>query len=164
MLLARLTVLIVVIVALAASLGSASALAMPIEGHAAGGGYTKSGSFYFAFGVTGDPFGANGELSMRACDANASPSVGCSSVRASAECLNVVGNRALLSGLITYSNYPGIVPGYALEYTVEDNGEPGADRDRISAAFRLRPNPLCLAGPVNPAGALVDQGNIDVNP
>jgi hypothetical protein len=74
-------------------------------------------------------------------------------------CLNIVGNKATLSGVITRVVNPtsGLQEGDYLTFTITDNGQPGSLLpDEFTATGRTR----C---PLPTAGDAVTQGNINVN-
>lgn len=48
-------------------------------------------------------------------------------------CLKVVGNTAIFGGVVKRTNDPNLVD--AAYFSVEDNGDPGKDRDRISLVY-----------------------------
>ena len=91
------------------------------------------------------------------------------------DCLNVVGNLAIVSGIITKSpadpGSPGAV-GNVAAFAVEDNGEgASAAPDRITLLFTFIPEifppgtPLCaLLGPADAAPFLmpIEEGNVQV--
>lgn len=67
--------------------------------------------------------------------------------------INVKGTRAALSGVITNATVPRYV-GLRIIITVEDNGEGGAEPDKITWGFYQRVNPRLVADEENPdAGA-----------
>jgi hypothetical protein len=74
----------------------------------------------------------------------------------SVTCINVVGNRAAVGGVITQSSDPSLV-GRGYVHHVEDNGSPG--RGDFSQTFPgvAPPGGTCPA-PIHPLGQ-VDQGN-----
>jgi hypothetical protein len=52
------------------------------------------------------------------------------------DCLNVIGNIAVLSGTYTYSTDPAAAPGDKAIFAVQDNGEgAGTSPDRVTRAF-----------------------------
>jgi hypothetical protein len=83
-------------------------------------------------------------------------------------CMKVYGNVAVLGGFIRRTNDPSLVD--AAYFTVQDNGEPGKNNDRISGVYFFDDNPnttgspaLCestspTAFPLDP----IDSGNIQV--
>lgn len=60
-------------------------------------------------------------------------------------CLKVVGNIAILGGFVRRTNDPGFVD--AVFFTVQDNGEPGKDRDKISRVFLFDDNATTTGNP-----------------
>ncbi len=88
-------------------------------------------------------------------------------------CLKVVGNTAVLGGTIRRTNDPGFVD--AVYFTVQDNGEPGKGRDKISRVFLFDNDTnttgdpqLCLGTPTDPSNPetlpleTIDSGNVQV--
>lgn len=60
-------------------------------------------------------------------------------------CMHVVGNIAVFGGTTERTNDPGLVD--AVFFSVQDNGEPGAGRDRISAVFFWDDDPATVGDP-----------------
>ncbi|HEY6188635.1 MAG TPA: hypothetical protein VIW80_13340 [Pyrinomonadaceae bacterium] len=60
-------------------------------------------------------------------------------------CLKVVGNIAILGGTTRRTNDPSLVD--AVFFTVQDNGEPGRDRDKISRVFFWDDDPNTTGDP-----------------
>ena len=85
--------------------------------------------------------------------------------QSSIDCLLVVGNIAVMSGVVTTSSDPARV-GIGIFWAVQDNGEgKNAPADRITMLFRAAPNPnLCiLVGPPPPSVLVpIEKGNIQV--
>lgn len=84
------------------------------------------------------------------------------------QCMNVIGNTAFFGGTTRRTNDPNLVD--AVYFSVQDNGEPGRDRDMISNAFFFDDDPnttgdpqLCLG---NQLGDFpmerIESGNIQV--
>jgi hypothetical protein len=93
------------------------------------------------------------------------------SAKINISCLKVVGNTAVLGGTIRRTNDPGFDD--AVYFTVQDNGEPGKNKDKISRVFLFDADPnttgnpqLCLGTPIEGQGALpletIDSGNVQV--
>ena len=84
-------------------------------------------------------------------------------------CLRVVGNIAILGGTPERTNDANLND--AFFFTVQDNGEPGKGRDRISRTFFFDDDPttqgdpqLCLGtGPADFPLETIESGNIQVN-
>lgn len=84
-------------------------------------------------------------------------------------CLRVIGNIAILGGTPDRTNDANLND--AFFFTVQDNGEPGKNRDRISRAFFWDDDPTtqgdpqaCLAtGPGDFPLETIEAGNIQVN-
>jgi|GEM_PF-1184883 len=84
------------------------------------------------------------------------------------QCMKVIGNVAFFGGTTKRTNDPGLVD--AVYFSVQDNGEPGRDRDLISRAFFFDEDPnttgdsqLCQGNqlgdfPMEP----IESGNIQV--
>jgi hypothetical protein len=60
-------------------------------------------------------------------------------------CMKTVGNIAIFGGTTKRTNDPSLVD--AVYFAVQDNGEPGAGRDRISRAFFFDDNPATQGDP-----------------
>jgi hypothetical protein len=83
-------------------------------------------------------------------------------------CLKVVGNIAIMGGTTKRTNDPNLVD--AVFFTVQDNGEPGAGRDRISRAFFWDDDPgttgdpqACQnTGPTDFPFEPIESGNVQV--
>ena len=82
-------------------------------------------------------------------------------------CLRIVGNRAIIGGIVTRSSSPGVVVGRKAIFSVEDNGEgPNGAVDRVS--FVLHATSATMPGTCQtvtpPAAATfdVEQGNVQV--
>ncbi len=74
-------------------------------------------------------------------------------LKADVDSINVSGNRAALSGVITKSSVPRYV-GLRIIITVEDNDEAGAEPDKITWGFYQRVNSRLVSDFENPdAGA-----------
>ena len=83
-------------------------------------------------------------------------------------CMHVVGNIAIFGGTVRRTNDPSLVD--AVFFTVQDNGEPGRDRDKISSVFFWDDDPnttgdpqACLATGANdfPFNT-IESGNVQV--
>jgi hypothetical protein len=84
------------------------------------------------------------------------------------QCMKVIGNVAFFGGLTRRTNDPSLVD--AVYFSVQDNGEPGRDKDMISRVFFFDDNPntqgdpqLCQGNvlgdfPMEP----IESGNIQV--
>ena len=85
-------------------------------------------------------------------------------------CMNVVGNIAIMGGTTKRTNDANLVD--AAYFTVQDNGEPGKGRDKISRVFFFDDDPttegdpqLCLlTGPNDFPLEEIEAGNIQVRP
>lgn len=83
-------------------------------------------------------------------------------------CMYVVGNVAVFGGTTKSTNDPNLVD--AVFFTVQDNGEPGKGRDKISRVFFWDDNPATtgdpqaclLTGPLDFPLETIDGGNIQV--
>jgi len=83
-------------------------------------------------------------------------------------CMKVYGNIAVFGGTTKRTNDPNLVD--AVYFSVQDNGEPGKNSDRISQAFFFDGDPnttgdpqLCLDTPPDNFPLLpIDDGNIQV--
>jgi hypothetical protein len=83
-------------------------------------------------------------------------------------CLKVVGNIAIFGGTTRRTNDPNLVD--AVYFTVQDNGEPGRERDKISRVFFFDDDPttqgdpqLCqLTGPADFPLETIESGNVQV--
>lgn len=84
------------------------------------------------------------------------------------QCMKVVGNIALFGGLTRRTNDPNLVD--AVYFSVQDNGEPGRDRDKISRVFFFDDDPnttgdpqLCQGNqPTDFPLETIESGNIQV--
>jgi len=84
--------------------------------------------------------------------------------------MKVVGNIAVFGGTTKRTNDPNLVD--AVFFSVQDNGEPGKDRDKISSVFFWDDDPLTQGDPQACllTGALdfpletIEAGNIQVRP
>ncbi len=65
-------------------------------------------------------------------------------VKIEISCLKVVGNTAIFGGTTRRSNDPNLVD--TVFFSVEDNGEPGKDNDRISGLFFNDDDPTAEPG------------------
>lgn len=85
-------------------------------------------------------------------------------------CMNVIGNIAFFGGTTRRTNDPNLVD--AVYFSVQDNGEPGKNRDLISRAFFFDDDPTTQGDPglcqLNQVGDFpmepIDAGNIQVRP
>ena len=83
-------------------------------------------------------------------------------------CMHVVGNIAVFGGTVKRTNDPSLVD--AVFFSVQDNGEPGRDRDKISSVFFWDDDPTttgdpqaCLAtGPTDFPLNTIESGNVQV--
>lgn len=83
-------------------------------------------------------------------------------------CMQVVGNIAIFGGTVKRTNDPSLVD--AVFFTVQDNGEPGRDSDKISSVFFWDDDPnttgdpqACLVtGPNDFPFNTIESGNIQV--
>ena len=83
-------------------------------------------------------------------------------------CMKVVGNIAVFGGTTARTNDPSLVD--AVFFTVQDNGEPGKDSDKISSVFfwdddpttQGDPQACLLTGPLDFPLETIDSGNIQV--
>jgi hypothetical protein len=86
------------------------------------------------------------------------------------QCLKIVGNIAIFGGLTRRTNDPNLVD--AVFFTVQDNGEPGKNRDKISRVFfwdddpTTQGDPMACAntGPTDFPLETIDAGNVQVRP
>ena len=84
--------------------------------------------------------------------------------------MRVVGNIAIFGGTTKRTNDPSLVD--AVFFSVQDNGEPGKDVDRISRAFFWDNDPATigdpqaclLTGPNDFPLEPLDSGNVQVRP
>ena len=85
-------------------------------------------------------------------------------------CMHVVGNIAVFGGTTKRTNDPNLVD--AVFFSVQDNGEPGQGRDRISRVFFWDDDPdttgdpqaCLLTGPAAFPLEPIESGNIQVRP
>jgi len=85
-------------------------------------------------------------------------------------CMKIIGNVAFFGGTTKRTNEAGLVD--AVFFSVEDNGEPGRNSDRISSAFFYDNDPNTTGDPAlcqgNQIGDFpmteIEAGNIIVNP
>jgi hypothetical protein len=83
-------------------------------------------------------------------------------------CLRIVGNIAIMGGTTKRTNDPNLVD--AVYFSVQDNGEPGREQDRISRVFFFDDDPattgnpqLCqLTGPTDFPLEVIVRGNVQV--
>lgn len=83
-------------------------------------------------------------------------------------CMKVVGNIAIFGGTTTRTNDPNLVD--AVFFTVQDNGEPGKNMDKISSVFFWDDDPnttgdpqaCLLTGPTDFPLETIESGNIQV--
>lgn len=84
------------------------------------------------------------------------------------QCMKVIGNIAFFGGTTRRTNDPNLVD--AVFFSVQDNGEPGRDKDKISRAFFFDDDPSTVGDPQlcqgNVAGDFpletIESGNIQV--
>ena len=140
--------------------GPASAIASQASG---AGALPPFDATVFSFGAHGDVVSATGAMTFQDFDANAPGRSGEKfQFVAHVQCLQVVGNRAYVTGEIEHA-VPARFEHLGLRFTVEDNGEPGAGRDRFEAAIEPFPSPVCGLAPfVPPPGAVISRGNLQV--
>ena len=85
-------------------------------------------------------------------------------------CMKIYGNIAVFGGTTRRTNDPSLVD--AVFFSVQDNGEPGRDRDKISRAFFWDDDPnttgdpqACQAtGPTDFPLETIESGNVQVRP
>ena len=85
-------------------------------------------------------------------------------------CMKVIGNVAFFGGTTRRTNDPSLVD--AVYFSVQDNGEPGRDRDMISRAFFFDDDPNTTGSPALCQGNVlgdfpmepIESGNIQVRP
>jgi hypothetical protein len=83
-------------------------------------------------------------------------------------CMKVIGNVAFFGGLTRRTNDPNLVD--AVYFSVQDNGEPGKDRDKISSVFFFDDDPSTTGDPQLCQGNVlgdfpmmtIDSGNIQL--
>jgi hypothetical protein len=83
-------------------------------------------------------------------------------------CMKVIGNVAFFGGTTRRTNDPSLVD--AVYFSVQDNGEPGRDRDKISRAFFFDDDPnttgdpqLCLGNQLGDFPLeTIESGNVQV--
>lgn len=83
-------------------------------------------------------------------------------------CMKVIGNVVFLGGTTRRTNDPSLVD--AVFFSVQDNGEPGRDRDKISRAFFFDDDPNTVGDPQLCQGNVlgdfpletIESGNIQV--
>ena len=61
------------------------------------------------------------------------------------QCMKVIGNVAFFGGTTKRTNDPGLVD--AVYFSVQDNGEPGRDKDLLSSAFFFDDDPNTVGDP-----------------
>jgi hypothetical protein len=117
----------------------------------------------FSFSTRGALFGAEGHVSVTfpSTDPN-------TQYRGRVNCALYVGNRVTLSGNITSAPVNPFFQETDFVAFGEDNGEPGALRDRWGFQTFTRdpfspPPPTCLA-PLFFGGSIITSGNVDVDP
>ena len=85
-------------------------------------------------------------------------------------CMKTIGNVAFFGGTTKRTNDPSLVD--AVYFSVQDNGEPGRDRDKISRAFFFDDDPNTTGDPQLCQGnvlgdfpmEVIESGNIQVKP
>jgi hypothetical protein len=83
-------------------------------------------------------------------------------------CMKVIGNIAFFGGLTRRTNDPNLDE--AVYFSVQDNGEPGKERDQISSVFFFDDDPTTTGDPQLCQGNVVgdfpmmpiDSGNIQI--
>ena len=60
-------------------------------------------------------------------------------------CMNVIGNIAFFGGTTRRTTDPNLID--AVYFSVQDNGEPGANNDRLSSAFFFDEDPTTMGDP-----------------
>lgn len=83
-------------------------------------------------------------------------------------CMKVIGNVAIFGGTTRRTNDPSLID--AVYFSVQDNGEPGKDRDKISRVFFFDDDPSTVGDPQLCQGNVVsdfpletiESGNIQV--
>ncbi len=85
-------------------------------------------------------------------------------VHTSIDCLFIDGNLAIMSGVVTSSNFPNRPVGSGIIWAVEDNGEgTNAPADRISFTFNFPTGPdVCKNPPIESLFIPIEKGNIQV--
>jgi hypothetical protein len=78
-------------------------------------------------------------------------------------CLRVVGNTAVTTGVVTYSSFPPVQPGFLGTTTVVDNGGAGAPPDLISWPTTPAVTPFDCEFETPPADQTVEFGSIQVS-
>ena len=80
-------------------------------------------SFVYSFSAIDNAGGVNGQVEWN----------GVWNFHMDVTCLSVVGNRATISGVLTKGDTFPFLEGFAVQFTVIDNGEPGTDApDRVA--------------------------------
>jgi hypothetical protein len=85
-------------------------------------------------------------------------------------CMKIIGNVVFFGGLTRRTNDPNLVD--AVYFSVQDNGEPGQNRDKISRVFFFDDDPNTMGDPqlcqFNELGDFpmetIDGGNVQVKP
>ena len=162
--------------AAAAIVGVGLALSIPLSAQAAvtaqasGAGSLDEGTRHFSFSAKE---AADGTVKGQANLVNTSGDGKPFHLTIDISCLKVVGNIAVFGGIGSKSGDP-LFDGEAVFFTVQDNGEPGKDRDKISRvyAYDFTPNAqggqpsACLLTPITGSEALpletIESGNIQV--
>ena len=83
-----------------------------------------------------------GTFAIRYAAISVSPARG-SDLRGRVVCLTVEGNRAMIGGVIESSNSPAIPAGWAVQFAITDNGDPGTGRDLDVAYLGRDVTPTC---------------------
>ncbi len=129
---------------------------------ATGGGTTEEGGekSTFVFNAIQNKNGTvNGHLVYNLRGLN-------STIKMNIDCLTIVGNNAIMSGVVTQvkeDNPPAyIFVGQRAEFQVEDNGEGGDDAPDLISDLNLGPNASCNL--IAPTPYLPIDGNIQVQP
>jgi hypothetical protein len=116
-------------------------------------------SAHFAFTAHNGPTGTTGQMELKFTYDDNTPT---EQYTADVTCLTVVGNRAALTGTITRVMNPtsSLQEGDALNFTVQDDGPPGAGFPDLFDATGGTSN--CVVPVLFPAQP-IDMGNIKVN-
>jgi hypothetical protein len=85
-------------------------------------------------------------------------------------CMKIIGNVVFFGGLTRRTNDPNLVD--AVYFSVQDNGEPGKNRDQISRVFFFDDDPNTMGDPQLCQGNVlgdfpmetIDAGNVQVKP
>jgi hypothetical protein len=157
--------IVLLAVLMACALPAVASSASPYD-YVTGGGwvvqYNCCVDAHFAFTAHNGANGVTGQMQLRYDYSNYPINDGLASEQYTADvvCLSVVGNTAVLSGVITRAVNPelNLQEGDYLTFQITDNGQPGS---LVPDAFNARGGPPCGSPPGG--GAFVTQGNINVN-